>query len=182
MTRISVMFAAALAVALPAGARAESEAAQPGISIQGEIGAGQMVRDLKTDTDLVYGAILGFHFTGPLGLELEYQHAENDLSDIPGSPALKQDGLLGHVRLDFGHGTVTPFIYAGVGWVRYKSNAAIFNGTEDRAVIPAGAGLEFQVKPLVIGVRGEYQWLTEKIAGNTADYWKAVATLGFRIP
>jgi opacity protein-like surface antigen len=175
----------------PAPAPATPPPAQPapaqekqsalGFSLQGQIGAGQTTGDLKTDTDLVYGAIVGLHFSGPLGLELDYQHAENDVSNTGGLATFKQDGLLGHVRFDILRRPVTPFIYAGVGWVHYKADASLLNETVDRMVIPAGAGVEFQVSAIVIGARGEYQWNTSEFHGNRIDYWKAVGTIGFKL-
>ncbi len=178
MKRIIVMVAAALAVAFPLGASAQEE--KFGLSIQGQIGVGQMVRDLETERDLVYGAILGLSFAGPLGLELDYQHAENDVKGF-GAPTLKQDGFLGHVRFDFGKGTLIPFVYGGLGWVHYDVSSTLLDTTSDRLMIPLGAGLEFKAKPLIIGIRGEYQWATSEIAGEHTDYWKAVGTVGFRL-
>lgn len=174
MSRFIVTVAAALALALPTGTRAEESPF--GFSLQGEIGVGQTTRDVDTDADLVYGAILGLHFLGPLSLELDYQHAENDVSG-GGAATLKQDGVLAHVRFDLLRAPVIPFIYGGVGWVRYDSGA-----TDDRVVIPVGVGLETHLAPLVVGVRGEYQWNTSEIASQHVDYWKVVATVGFRIP
>jgi hypothetical protein len=171
MGRSYVILAAALAVAIPANPRADGI----GVSLQGQIGAGNVVRDVKTDTNLVYGAILGLHF-GLLGLEVDYQHAENDLQGS--SAVFKQDGLLGHLRLDFTKGPLVPFVYSGVGWLRATSSQ--LSGSNDRAVIPAGAGIEFHALPLVLGIRGEYQWATSEIAGQHADFWKAVATVGVR--
>jgi hypothetical protein len=149
-------------------------------SIQGEIGGGKTTRDVATDFNLVYGGILGLHFAGPLGLELEYQHAENDTSG--GGATLKQDGVLGHLRFDFLREPVTPFVYVGVGWVHYSANASLLANTEDHVVIPGGVGLEVNVKPIVLGARGEYQWNTDTFAGKYIDYWKVVATVGLRLP
>jgi len=76
--------------------------------------------------------------------------------------------------------TIVPFAYAGVGWVHYHGSA--LSSSVDRAVVPAGAGLEFHASPLVFGVRGEYQWNTQTVAGKHVDYWKAVGTVGLRLP
>lgn len=172
MGRSFIILAAALAVAIPANPRADGL----GFSLQGQIGAGNVARDVKTDTNAVYGAILGLHFSGPLALEVDYQHAENDIQGS--STVLKQDGLLGHLRLDFLKGNLVPFVYTGVGWARATSSQ--LSGANDRAVIPAGAGIEFHGGVIVLGIRGEYQWATTKISGQTADYWKAVGTFGVR--
>ncbi len=177
MRRIIVVVAAALAVAFPAGAWAQE--GRFGFSLQGQIGAGQAVRDLETETAAVYGAILGLHFAGPLGLELDYQHAENDVKGT-GTSTLKQDAFLGHVRFEFGKGTLLPFIYGGLGWGHYEASG-VLDTTADRLMIPVGAGLEFKAKPLILGIRGEYQWATSEIAGEHTDYWKAVGTIGFRL-
>jgi opacity protein-like surface antigen len=175
MGRFIVTAATAVALLLPAATRAEGF----GVSLQGEVGYGMTARDLDTDGDLVYGAILGLHFSGPLGLELAYQHAENNVSGVGGLFRLKQNGLLGHVRLDLSRATLVPFVYTGVGWVHYYGAPAA-STTEDRVVIPVGAGLEIQAKPLVVGARGEYQWNTEAIGGKNVDYWKVVGTVGFQ--
>jgi opacity protein-like surface antigen len=208
MTRAIVMVAAALAAASPAQVRAQAEqpvpeqpappatpppttAAPPPaqkeppafqFSLQGQLGAGQTAGDLDTDTDLVYGAILGLHFSGPLGLEVDYQHAENDVSNTGGLATFKQDGILGHVRFDILREPVTPFIYAGVGWVRYKANASVLSETVDRMVIPAGVGVELKISSIVVGARGEYQWNSSEFHGERIDFWKAVGTVGFRLP
>jgi hypothetical protein len=174
MHRMLVTLAAAVAVSLPANTRAE-EPSRFGFSIQGQLGAGQTTRDLDTDADLVYGAILGLHFLGPLGVELDYQHAENDVSDIGGAN-LKQDGVFGHVRFDLLRGPLIPFAYTGLGWVHYEAPAV----TEDRLVIPFGVGLEVHFAPLIVGARGEYQWNTSEIGTQNVDYWKVVGTVGLR--
>jgi hypothetical protein len=184
VNRIVVMALAALASIFPAGAWAQQpqgQASGPGFSLQVEVGAGWTARDLTTDTGVVWGAILGLHFVGPLGLEVEYQHAENDISGGPGT--FKQDGLLGHVRLDVSTSpTLTPFVYAGLGWVHFHSNADILGLPVDRVVVPLGVGLEVSVRPIVLGARGEYQWNTSDIADKHVDFWKVVGTVGFRVP
>jgi hypothetical protein len=176
MRRVILTAAVALAAGLADGARAEGS----GLSIQGQVGAGQTAQDLKTDVNVVYGLIFGLHFAGPLGVELDYQHAQNDVTGTGGLATVRQDGLFGHVRFDIGRAVVVPFIYAGAGWVHFHGSAASVSGGVDRLVIPGGVGLEFQAKPLVIGARGEYQWNTSKIAGQHVDYWKAVGTVGFQ--
>jgi hypothetical protein len=172
------------APAQPAPAQPKPPQEEPSFqfSLQGEVGAGKTAGDLKTNTDVVYGAIIGLHFRGPLGLELDYQHAENDVSDTSGRARFKQDGLLGHVRFDVLRTPVTPFIYAGLGWVHYNADSTALAEKADRLVIPAGVGLELHVSALVVGARGEYQWNTSDIAGKHVDYWKAVGTVGFRLP
>jgi hypothetical protein len=175
MRRAIATAAVAWALGLAGPARADT-----GFSIQGQIGAGQTTRDLSTNVNVVYGAILGLHFAGPLGLEADYQHAENDTTGGSGSGKLRQDAIFGHVRLEFASGLVLPFIYTGVGWAHYHSTAALFDTTADRVVIPGGVGLELNFAPLIVGARGEYQWNTQDIAGKRVDYWKAVATIGFR--
>jgi hypothetical protein len=180
VNRFIMTAVAALAAASPAWTLAEAH--EPGFSLQGEVGAGQTTRDVKTSGSVAWGALLGFHFAGPLGLELEYQHAENDLSS-GGVGTLKQDGLLGHVRLDLGNWMVTPFLYAGAGWVSFHGSADVLGGsTADRFVVPGGVGVELHVRPIVIGARGEYQWNTSAINDKHVDYWKVVGTVGFRIP
>jgi len=175
MRRVILMAAVALAAGFATGARADEGF---GFSLQGQVGAGQTARDVKTDVNVVYGLILGFHFLGPLGVEADYHHAENDVSG--GHGTIKQDGIFGHVRLDIGHAVVVPFLYAGVGWVHFHGTAAAVSGGADRAVIPGGVGLEFQAKPLVVGARAEYQWNTQTIASQHVDFWKAVGTVGFQ--
>jgi hypothetical protein len=123
-------------VALPSGARPQTEQAAVEFSIQGQVGAGQGIRDLDTETDVVYGAILGLHFLGPLGLELDYHHAENDVSDLAGASTVKQDVLLAHVRFDFAPGPLVPFVYTGVGWGHYDVSGAIVDVEADRTVVP----------------------------------------------
>jgi hypothetical protein len=180
VNRIIAMAAAALALASPAPTRAE--ATEPGFSLQGEVGAGTTARDVKTAGGVTWGVIGGFHFAGPLGLELEYQHAENGLSS-GGVGTLKQDGFLGHVRLDLGNWLVAPFLYVGAGWTHFSGSADVLGGSSaDRFVVPGGVGVEFHVLPIVIGARGEYQWNTSSINDRHVDYWKVVGTLGFRIP
>jgi hypothetical protein len=152
------------------------------ISFQGQIGAGKTTGEFHTDTDLVYGAILGFHFNGPLGLEVDYQHAENDVSGTSGRSSLTQDGVFGHVRFDFAGKPVTPFVYAGGGWVHYKAKAALNDEKVDHFVVPAGLGVEFHIRPVVLGARGEYQWNTSAVGGKHFDFWKLVGTVGFRFP
>jgi hypothetical protein len=176
---IATALAALAAAASPA--RALAEAHEPGFSLQGEVGAGQTTRDVKTDATVAWGLLLGFHFAGPLGLELEYQHAENDLTS-GGTGSLKQDGLLGHLRLDLGNWMVTPFLYAGAGWVQFHGSAGFLSSPADRLVIPAGVGVEVHVRPLVFGARGEYQWTTSEINDKHVDYWKVVGTVGIRLP
>jgi hypothetical protein len=178
MRTLAVMMAAALTVAAPRGASAQGL----GLSLQGAVGIGELIRDLDTDRDAIYGAIVGLHFAGPLALEFEYQHAENDVNGLGGAVTMKQDGVLGHVRFDFLPGPLVPFVYAGLGWVRYKADAAILNTKDDRAVVPFGGGLEVRIRPLVLGVRGEYQWIPNDVASTNTDFWKVVATAGFRIP
>ena len=175
MRRVIAAAAVAWALGLASPARAA-----PGFSIQGQVGAGQTAQDLKTDVNVVYGLIFGLHFAGPLGVELDYQHAQNDTTGATGSGTFTQDAVIGHVRLEFTSGLVVPFIYAGAGWVHFHGSAASVSGGVDRLVIPGGVGLEFQARPLVIGARGEYQWNTSKIAGQHVDYWKAVGTVGFQ--
>ncbi len=169
------------AVALAAGFASDARAADKfELSIQGQVGAGETARDVNTDLNVVYGAILGLHFAGPLGLELDYQHAENDVSGTAGLATLKQDGVFGHVRFDLGSAQVVPFLYAGAGWVHFRGSSSVLNESVNRLVIPAGAGLEFHARPLVVGARAEYQWNTSEISGQHVDYWKAVGTIGFR--
>jgi len=175
MRRVILTAAVALAAGFATGARADEGL---GFSLQGQVGAGETARDVKTNVNVVYGLIAGFHFLGPLGLEADYQHAENDVSG--GLGIVKQDGIFGHVRLDIGHAVVVPFLYAGVGWVHFHGTAAAVSGGADRAVIPGGVGLEFQAKPLVVGARAEYQWNTQTIASQHVDFWKAVGTVGFQ--
>jgi hypothetical protein len=178
MRRVILMAAVALAALFASGAQAAEE--KLGISIQGQFGAGNAARDVSTDVNVVYGLIFGFHFVGPFALELDYHHAENDFSGTGGNSKLKQDALFGHVRLDFISGSIVPFIYTGVGWVRFRADASVLNETVDRAVIPGGVGVEFHVAPILVGARGEYEWNTAKIAGKAVDYWKAVGTVGFQ--
>jgi hypothetical protein len=212
MTRSIAMIAAALAVALPARSRAQAgqpvppqpapvepvpvqpapPQAQPAppppqepafqFSLQGAVGAGNAARDVSTDTNVVYGGIFGFHFRGPLGLELDYQHAENDLSGTSGRATLKQDGLFGHVRFDVLREPVRPFVYVGAGWVHYHANGSLGDEKTDHFVVPGGVGVELEISAFVVGARGEYQWNTSEIAGKHVDYWKAVGTFGIRIP
>lgn len=168
--RILAVMAAALA-AVPAGARA-----QLGLSLQGYAGIGDLVRDLHTTRDAAYGAIAGVQFAGPLGLELEYQHAENHANG--GADLIEQDGVLGHVRFDLLRGPVSPFVFGGVGAVRYSVSSV----TDDQVVLPLGVGVEVQLSPLVLGARGEYQWIPNAVADKNADYWKVVLTAGVRVP
>jgi hypothetical protein len=177
MRRVILTAAVALAAGFASGARAADKLE---FSIQGQVGAGETARDVDTDVNVVYGAILGLHFAGPLGLELDYQHAENDVSGTAGLATVKQDGVFGHVRFDLGRGQVVPFLYAGAGWVHFRGSASALSESVDRLVIPAGAGLEFHARPLVVGARIEYQWNTDEIASQNIDYWKAVGTIGFR--
>jgi hypothetical protein len=177
MRRVILIAVVVLAAGFATGARAEEGF---GFSLQGQVGAGETSRDVKTDVNVVYGLILGFHFLGPLGVEADYQHAENDLSGTGGLGTIKQDGIFGHVRLDIGSAAVVPFLYAGVGWVHFHGSAAVVSGGVDRAVIPGGVGVEFQAKPLVVGARAEYQWNTQTIASQHVDFWKAVGTVGFQ--
>ena len=88
--------------------------------------------------------------------------------------------MFGHVRFDLTRGPVIPFVYAGLGWAHYNVNALGSSGTSDRLVIPGGVGLEFLARPLVLGVRAEYQWNTQEIKSQHVDYWKAVGTVGVR--
>ena len=107
---------------------------------------------------------------------------EKELESVQESTAVakvKQDGVFGHVRLDFGRAQFVPFVYTGVGWVHYRGEASVFD-TADRVVIPAGVGIEFHAMPLVVGARAEYQWNTAEISSQRLDYWKAVGTVGFR--
>ena len=118
--------------------------------------------------------------TAAARLEVDYQHAQNDTTGATGSGTFTQDAVIGHVRLEFGSGLVLPFIYTGAGWAHYRATSPLFSTTADRVVIPAGVGLELNFQPLVVGARGEYQWDTSDILGKHVDYWKAVATIGFR--
>jgi hypothetical protein len=177
MKSIVTVVAAALAIAAPGSARA---AAGFGFSLQGVFGYGELIRDLETETDMTYGAIAGLHFAGPLSLELEYQRAENDL-DL-GDGQVVQDGVLGHVRLDLLRGPVLPFVYGGVGWVHYSVEDSILDVTDDRAVVPFGGGVEVRLSALLLGLRGEFQWIPNDVASNSTDFWKVVLTAGFRSP
>lgn len=176
--RIAIVLSAAAAVAAAAPGRGSAL----GLSAQGSYGIGELSRDLSSSQNSTYGAILGLHFTGPLGLELEYQHASNDVSGLVGVKTIDQDGVLGHVRLDLLRGPLVPFAYAGVGWVRYSVSGSVASTTSDQAVIPAGVGLELWFRPLVVGIRGEYQWVPNEIAGKNAAFWKGLLTLGLRVP
>jgi hypothetical protein len=179
MKSIVTVVAAALAITAPGGA---SAAEGLGFSLQGVFGYGELIRDLETEADMTYGAVAGLHFAGPLSLELEYQRAENDLDDLGGDAQVVQDGVLGHVRLDFLRGPVLPFVYAGLGWVHYSVEDSIPDVTDDRAVVPFGGGVEVRVSALLLGLRGEYQWIPNDVASTNTDFWKVVATAGFRVP
>ena len=168
-------------LAAAAAAGAPGRAGALGLSVQGEYGVGELGRDLNSNRDTTAGVILGLQLGGPLQLELEYQRSNNDVSDLVGSVTLKQEGLMGHVRLDVLNGPFDPFIYGGVGWVHY-STAGVSALSSDQVVLPIGAGLEIWLKPIVFGVRGEYQWIPNDVMGKTADYWKVVGTIGLRVP
>jgi opacity protein-like surface antigen len=174
----SSMMAAALAIAAPGAAAAQGL----GFSLQGAFGYGELVRDLDSDGDMTYGAIAGLHFAGPLSLEVEYQHAENDVNGLGGDVTAEQDGVLAHVRFDVLRGPILPFVYGGLGWVQYSLDDTIVDTTDDRAVVPFGAGVEVRLSALLLGVRGEYQWIPNDVASTNTDFWKVVATAGFRIP
>jgi hypothetical protein len=179
MRNLVVTMAAALTMAAPAGASAQLGL---GLSVQGVFGYGELVRDLDTDRDMTYGAIVGLHFAGPLSLEVEYQHAENDVNDLGGAVTIDQDGVLGHVRFDLLPGPLVPFVYGGLGWVHYSLEDTILEVTDDRVVVPVGGGFEFRIRALVLGIRGEYQWIPNDVSSRDADFWKAIATAGFRVP
>jgi hypothetical protein len=178
MKNVVMAVAAAAALAVPSAASAQG----PGLSLQGVWGYGELVRDLDTDTDMTYGAVAGLDFPGPLTLEVEYQHADNDVNGLGSGAKIKQDGVLGHLRFDLLPAPIVPFVYGGAGWVHYKVEDSILDVTEDRLVVPVGGGLEVQLHALVLGVRGEYQWIVDDVAGSNADFWKVVGTVGFRVP
>jgi hypothetical protein len=178
MRILAMTMSVAVVMALPRGASAQEEGL--GFSLQGVFGYGELVRDLDTETDMTYGVIGGLHLGGPLTLELEYQHAENDVKGLGDAATAKQDGVLGHLRFDLVPGTIVPFVHAGAGWVHYSIDDSILDVTEDRFVVPIGGGIEVQLAPVVLGIRGEYQWIVDDVAGSDADFWKVVATAGFR--
>jgi Outer membrane protein beta-barrel domain len=178
MKNLVMMVTAALAISVPGGASAQGGL---GFSLQGVFGYGELVRDYDTDTDMTFGAIGGLHFAGPLALELEYQYAENDVNGLGSGVKIDQNGVFGHVRFNLLPAPLVPFVYGGAGWVHYSLKDSVLDVTEDRLVVPFGGGLEVQLHALVFGIRGEYQYIVDDIAGSNADFWKVVATAGFRI-
>jgi hypothetical protein len=179
MKNLVLMMATAFTIAVPAGAGAQGGL---GFSLQGAFGYGELVRDLDTDRDTTYGGILGLHFAGPLSLEVEYQHAENDVNGLGSDASVEQDGVFGHVRFDLLRGPILPFVYGGLGWVHYSLDDAILDTTDDRAVVPFGGGVELRLSALLLGFRGEYQWIPNDVASTNTDFWKVVGTAGFRLP
>jgi opacity protein-like surface antigen len=173
MALLTVLLAAA-----PAAARAQVS----GFALQGEAGAGQLVNGISTNTSSTWGAIFGIFLGGWLGFEGEYQHMQNDVNGIASISRLKSEGVIGHVRVDFLPGPLQPFAYGGIGWLRLSPTQSATSATNDRAVFPLGAGVEYQLKPLVFGARGEYQWIVNDVAGKSVDAWKVVGTIGVRIP
>jgi hypothetical protein len=165
-----------MAVVLMVGAPGAARAL--GLSAQGAAGVGQLVNDIDGQTGAAYGLILGLHFSGRVGLELEYQHGENDANGITGHPTVHQDGAIGHGRFDLLRGRLAPFLYGGLGWMHYSASGVSSN---DRLVIPAGAGLEFRLGPFVFGGRGEYQWILNDVANRSANFWKVIGTAGVRL-
>jgi hypothetical protein len=43
-------------------------------------------------------------------------------------------------------------------------------------------GLEVQFRVLVLGLRGEHQWIVADVAGADADFRRVVGAAGFRVP
>jgi hypothetical protein len=164
-----------MAVVLVLGAPGAARAL--GFSAQGAAGVGQLVNDIDGKTGATYGAIFGLHFAGRIGLELEYQHGENDANGITGQPTVRQDGAIGHGRFDLLRGRLVPFVYGGVGWMHYSASGV---SSSDRLVVPAGAGLEVRLGPFEFGARGEYQWIFNDVADRSANFWKVIGTAGVR--
>lgn len=163
---------ASLTVAAPGAARAL------GLSAQGALGVGQLVSGVDSDAGTTYGLILGLHFTGPLGLELEYQHGDNDAKGVLGHPTVSQDGALGHVRFDLLRRSIVPFVYGGVGVMHYSASSV---STDDWVVFPVGGGVEVQLGLFEFGARGEYQYIPSDVADRSADFWKLIGTVGVRL-
>lgn len=178
--QVLAVAAAVFTLAGPLVARAQAPEPSLSYSLQGSFGAGALGREMPSELDTTFSAILGVHFPGPLGLELEYQHAQNLLDDFPGV-RMSQDGVLGHVRFDVLRRFFVPFLHVGLGWIQYSAGASL-DVAAGRVVVPVGGGFELQLQTIVVGLRGEYQWVTSEVAGRNLEFWKALVTFGLRYP
>jgi len=147
-----------------------------GLTVTGEAGiqafSGSLSHSLRAGPAWGFDALIRPHI--PVGLELRYQGASNQLFGSgnfwngPREARVLQNGAqaMVHVPLAPDRSRIQPFVAGGVGISWYTLNESV-PGYQNDSVgqVPVGAGVNFQLRPadkagaLTLGVRGDYDVL-----------------------
>lgn len=104
-----------------------------------------------------------------LSFEAEYIGSAQsiDAFGLDSDAMLVSNGAQGALRVNFlRKAAVQPFVFAGVAWRRYNvtntsTNLSDINDEDDVLEIPAGVGLAYRWKGLLLDARGEFRAATD---------------------
>jgi hypothetical protein len=155
----------AVALAVPLGARAESELA---LVVQG--GGVQYNRGLagRIDQGVAYGARVGIMPNPIIGLEFGYLGTQNNLRDtLNGNDRrrLITNSALADLRVNLLPGAATPYLFGGYGVtsvsVSRETLRSPFHG-DTYATVPFGAGIEVNAGAFKLGARLQYNHIVDE--------------------
>lgn len=135
----------------------------------------------------------------PIGFEASYIGSAQsiDALGLDNDAVLVSNGLQGALRINaLMDSAVTPFIFGGIGWVRYdltnvNRNTSAISGKDDVLEFPVGVGIGGSYRGFGYDLRGELRFATKedmvpelsagRVTDNFADMhrWGVNATLGY---
>jgi hypothetical protein len=137
---------------------------------------------------------VGYGIQRYLGLESSYIGSAQsiDALGLDTSAVLVGNGVQGAVRVNVLTTAFQPFIYGGAAWRHYNLTNENFNtsdvaDSDDVLEVPAGVGISWVYRGVLLDARGEYRFAFEEdmvpslTRADTAgmDRWGVSANIGF---
>lgn len=136
--------ALAAVIAASAAAPVHAEEYRSGVTFTPTLGHYMFDKDLNVDDGVVYGAALGYQFSSPLALELNYLTMDSNVDN--GSGDIDMDAFSLDALYHFApNPNVRPYIALGGGEREFKAG----NNKDDDTLLNAGGGVKYFINDSV---------------------------------